>query len=244
MGETQPSLIGSRWAAIAIVATNLLLACATYETAGWHDIRGYREVTNGIFVIPILAIAAINGVASRATFTRKHRLVGRRRSTVSSAFFVCAIAMLISIPIAPWIGRFLKYHLVIYTPLIEAARYQDESLVIKKLQLGDDPNSRHKVLSHAVLHYMAATGKANAVEVLLKKGANPNVQDAGGQAPLHWAVFSAADLKTIQLLVKHGANPKLRDSQGRTPISMANGMPEPKCSAILAILGTTPIRGM
>jgi Ankyrin repeats (3 copies) len=225
--------------ALLVVLINFVLVCWLYETIGWHDLRGYREVTNGLVALPIICLAAVNLSLGFGIAVRQHSFL--KNSFLPLVMVISAFAVASSVLIVPPIGRLLNRHLLLPTPLIEAARYQDAALVLEKLKHGEHPNVRHKVLAITPLHCMAATGQSNVVELLLKKGADPNAKDQGKKTPLHWAVFSAADIRTIQLLVRHGADPKLPDFEGRTPISMTNGMPEPKCSQILAIFGTQPI---
>jgi len=59
-----------------------------------------------------------------------------------------------------------------------------------------------------------------AVEMLLKHGANPNLPDARGDAPLHWAAFELADEKIFSLLLDYKANPNVRDNDGSTPLEL------------------------
>jgi len=55
-------------------------------------------------------------------------------------------------------------------------------------------------------------------EFLLNNGANPNIPDARGNTPMHYA-FLRRDIKTIDLLCKHGAKSCL-NIQGESPIDM------------------------
>jgi ankyrin repeat protein len=57
---------------------------------------------------------------------------------------------------------------------------------------------------------------------LLAAGANPNVRDLYGDAPLHIAaVRCRADL--AELLLRHGADPNMQDGGNETPLERAAG---------------------
>ncbi|HUC86529.1 MAG TPA: ankyrin repeat domain-containing protein, partial [Candidatus Acidoferrales bacterium] len=67
---------------------------------------------------------------------------------------------------------------------------------------------------------------AGAVECLLRHGANPNVQDADRNTPLHWALslwhgsLTEQNREIVQLLLDHKANPNLQDARGNTPLDL------------------------
>ena len=76
------------------------------------------------------------------------------------------------------------------------------------------------------LHCAVNSSALDVVRTLLRHGANPNVVDRDGLAPLHYAaaathppMFSHSGV--IDLLIAHGANVSLQDSQRRTPLHLA-----------------------
>jgi cytohesin len=63
-------------------------------------------------------------------------------------------------------------------------------------------------------------GDVESVEMLLKKGANPNYRDKDGWTPLH-AAAQEGNADVAELLIKHGADVNARDIHGWTPLSVA-----------------------
>jgi ankyrin repeat protein len=82
---------------------------------------------------------------------------------------------------------------------------------------GADPNANEGAWS--LLHY-AVYEETSIVRNLLDKGANPNVIDAGGRSPLHYAA-QEGQKPAVELLIAHRANPDVKDHDGRTPSSYA-----------------------
>jgi len=67
------------------------------------------------------------------------------------------------------------------------------------------------------LHKAAFDGNVEEVKKLLKKGADPNVQDKDGWTPLHLAA-SEGHVDVAKLLLEHGADPNAQDKHGNTPL--------------------------
>ncbi|XP_061888350.1 cyclin-dependent kinase 4 inhibitor D-like [Entelurus aequoreus] len=63
-------------------------------------------------------------------------------------------------------------------------------------------------------------GNSKVADVLLEKGADPNVQDKQGIAPIHDAARTGF-LDTVQVLVEHGASVNVADQSGALPIHIA-----------------------
>jgi hypothetical protein len=66
------------------------------------------------------------------------------------------------------------------------------------------------------------SGDAARVSELLKRGANPNVQDKKGWTPLHWAA-GRGYAEIVRLLLEYGADANARDKDARTPLHFASG---------------------
>jgi hypothetical protein len=222
----------------AIIATilvvNLVIACVLYETAGWHYIRGYREVTTFLIYPVIFAQAAVNLMLCALLALINLWPRSQALYTASLAYLGAVLMVATSLPIAPLIGSILKYNLVLHTPIVEAAVYRDGELVIKLLESGVDPNAPGRPgLDDTALHWMAIHGNTPVVELLLQKGANPNARaDLVYEVPLHAAISNRAPLSTIDVLLEYGADPKLRDRDGRTAFDYAEHWPDPQGSLL------------
>jgi ankyrin repeat protein len=67
---------------------------------------------------------------------------------------------------------------------------------------------------------------ANLLNMALQKGANPNIQDKNGRAPLHYLALTP-NLELSRLLIAYGANVNQQDKNGATPrdiMSMLSSM--------------------
>jgi len=80
----------------------------------------------------------------------------------------------------------------------------------------------------ALLHSAAESGRLDILRLLLRKGANPNLQDEDGKTPLHYALdeyYSRRNdkediMEIIELLVAYGADIEIEDNEGRSPESI------------------------
>jgi ankyrin repeat protein len=130
------------------------------------------------------------------------------------------------------------------TPLHWAAQGGDKHIVAFLLSHGASPNVvacefvwvrvgppltgrlKHKQLCWTPLHIAAAHGERDAVELLIKYGADVNVRDADGMSPLHCAVArvpgvaSEPRLAVARVLVANGAFVSAKDRLGRTPLHL------------------------
>ena len=69
------------------------------------------------------------------------------------------------------------------------------------------------------LHYSAANGHAECVDILLRKGAGPHPRDAPGATPLHYAAYEH-QLRCVELLIAAGADVYAQSPSG-TPLLYA-----------------------
>jgi len=84
---------------------------------------------------------------------------------------------------------------------------------------GLDVNScdEHK---RSALHFAAAKGYSDVVEVLLRHGADPNQTDRLGNTPLHLAACTN-HVPVVTLLLRAGTALTTLDNNGRTPLQLA-----------------------
>jgi len=79
------------------------------------------------------------------------------------------------------------------------------------------------VFSKWLLVEYARHGDLDEVERLVVDcGADPNIQDAFGDTPLHYAAYNGR-LGVVRLLLEHGADPNVQDHDDRTPLHFAVG---------------------
>lgn len=78
-----------------------------------------------------------------------------------------------------------------------------------------DPSSIQELLLSATKE-----GHTRVVELILKKGVDPNVKDKVNATPLHWAAWSG-NTPTMALLLKEGAKVDAKDRSMETPLHWA-----------------------
>lgn len=117
------------------------------------------------------------------------------------------------------------------TPLCRARTGQEaQSLIDRGVRI--DARTRQGCTA---LHFAAGRGLSDVVQVLLERGAVPNVASDAKQTPLHWVTKWAWDpddgehaildqrdpvkqAESARLLLRHGADPNAKDFRGRTPL--------------------------
>lgn len=75
-------------------------------------------------------------------------------------------------------------------------------------------------LGWAPLYRTVICGHYDATEFLLKRGANPNIQNRLGETPLHQAADNSL-IPIVKLLFKHKADPNIQQNDGDTPLHLA-----------------------
>lgn len=91
---------------------------------------------------------------------------------------------------------------------------------IKEFLEKDDVNARDPYSGDTALKIASFYGKTALVEFLLKKGANPNIQDNAGDTALMAVVF-VQPIAISHLLLKYGANPNTQNQNGETALMKA-----------------------
>lgn len=112
---------------------------------------------------------------------------------------------------------------------LAAAGYRVE-IVKLLLAAGADPNSARNHRRSSPLHYAAdgyvngpawdAENQVKTIRCLLNAGANINIQDKNGAAPLHRAVRTRC-AAAAKCLLEAGCDPTLRNKAGSTPFHLA-----------------------
>ncbi|KAK3603757.1 hypothetical protein CHS0354_023371 [Potamilus streckersoni] len=99
--------------------------------------------------------------------------------------------------------------------------------VTQMLAEGTDPNATDS-FGYTALHYAARNGHYAVCELLLQRGANPDIKTkSGGITSLHRACYQG-HLKIVQILLEYKADPLASDSDGKIPLHKAaeNGQVE------------------
>jgi TPR repeat protein len=101
----------------------------------------------------------------------------------------------------------------------KASESNDAVSIQRLLSDGKNVNQRDEK-GQTVLHNLVGTGDEKTpidlVELLLKKGANPNLKAQDGSTSLLYAARNPGGNRFIPVLLEYGANPALRDNKDRT----------------------------
>jgi len=113
------------------------------------------------------------------------------------------------------------------TELYNALSTGDTKKVKEMLDLGAEVNGSCEAYTGITpLMKAAEWGRADAVELLLKKGAKINAKDPRGNTALHlviangYALTSAVD--TVKALMKGKPDLKAKNKEGKTPLDLAD----------------------
>ncbi len=108
-----------------------------------------------------------------------------------------------------------------FHPLGLAAFFGNTATVDALLQAGADVNQQSREsMKVSALHSAAAAGRPDIVEMLLAKGANPNVRAEGGVTVFHEAGVTG-QIEIAEMLLTHGADVNATDNSGKTPLAHA-----------------------
>lgn len=108
-----------------------------------------------------------------------------------------------------------------WTPLHLAAFFAWPDLANALLDKGAKVDSRStNSMKNTPLHAAAAGGVTALVDLLLKRGANPNLAQEGGWTALH-AAAQSGNRPMAETLLAHGANINQRADNNQTPLDMA-----------------------
>ena len=108
-----------------------------------------------------------------------------------------------------------------FHPLGLAAFFGNETTVEALLQGGADVNQQSREsMKVSALHSAAAARRPDIAEMLLAKGANPNLRGEAGITVFH-AVAITGQIDLAEMLLKHGADANAQDASGKTPLAHA-----------------------
>ena len=99
---------------------------------------------------------------------------------------------------------------------IHIAAKSDIESVKKHLESGVKVNAKDKIKG-TPLHYAAAYGNMNIVELLITSGADLNAKDNEGKTTLHYAAINGRKL-VVEFLVENGAVVNVKAKDGNTPL--------------------------
>lgn len=136
------------------------------------------------------------------------------------------------------------------TSLWRAAEHGDLGRLKMLLKQGHDVNAWCEEAGWKHKSPLSAAVEGNeplAVRLLLRKGANPNLQDGDSDRyPLHWASAYGDNDECAELLVQAGAALDARDARGHTPLEFARGSADGRVHRFArfgsALLGRNPRR--
>lgn len=94
-------------------------------------------------------------------------------------------------------------------------------IVRQLLERGADPDLNEGSYGFTPLRIASANGDTKIIKLLLKYGANPNIQIDGGSTALHGAIINN-QVKAVKILLQHGANPNAHFGSGITNLEQAS----------------------
>ncbi len=98
-----------------------------------------------------------------------------------------------------------------------AAATGNLAAIKEHLVAGADINAKGPVLGLTPLMAASITGQSDAAELLLQKGAKPDISNKEGSTPLHAAAF-LGHLDIVKALLAAGADGNIRNSRSETPL--------------------------
>lgn len=106
------------------------------------------------------------------------------------------------------------------TPFLKACEFGRSKAALALLNLNANMNEID-FNSCSALHWCARRGHAFLTEILIKRGANFDIQDSLGMTPLHYTSATGDFINCTCVLVESGADLNVVDLEGKTPLHSA-----------------------
>lgn len=104
--------------------------------------------------------------------------------------------------------------------LVASASVGKTERSIELIELGADVNARGK---HGLtpLYFVVLSENLSGVDVLLRRGANPNAKSDNGRSVVHIGAMISRDPEILSRIIKYGGNPSEKSFSGEFPINLA-----------------------
>lgn len=112
--------------------------------------------------------------------------------------------------------------------------YETDASGMQDSMIGSDMINSLDSSGFTTLQYAAAAGDIDRTSYLIKRGANPNIQDKDGNTALYWACIKGYD-NIVQYLLSHGADPTIPNNVGESPLYCAVAVSEPSIVSLLLL---------
>ena len=120
-----------------------------------------------------------------------------------------------------------------FTPLGFAAFFSRAQIAEYLINEGADVNiASNNDFKVAPIHSAVAAKSLLITQLLLDKGADPNVQQQSGVTPLHAAAHNNS-IDIVKALLKAGANKDLKTNDGKSAVDFANEIDAKEIAALL-----------
>jgi ankyrin repeat protein len=127
-------------------------------------------------------------------------------------------------------------------PLHYAAAQGNVTEIEHLLAEGQPIEGKGGLTSATPIFIAAMENQADAIDALIRHGANPNAKDRLQWAPLHVAVRPQyAHIDAMEVLLKAGANVDVRDKHLRTPLHRAAQFGKTNAVMLLLKFGADPL---
>lgn len=117
--------------------------------------------------------------------------------------------------------------------IFTAAEQNNTKRLEQFLADGADPNQQDGERENTPLHWAAAKGNLDAIEILLEYGADVNAQNKHGRTGLHSLISERYDKLALWLVEYCNADPYIADKRGVTPFDLCQKFFQPEMEAAI-----------